>query len=220
LKRWQCPLCGSGKLAPSRPRKIDVRRYCLACSEKTGELVERRCPTLDRRREAVAAKKKQRRRATDAKKKADPRWRIHTIWRRWRNWAPKIWGVDAGRFETIRVVMSRSPGSSGSAWTARGHISLKIDPSTAVHTPDGGESVIRSNFADHLALLLHEMTHLACDHGERHGDQFRSMLADAARYLLGEHFITDGYDLSSVYGGLDPAVAAGFQRAIDAGYWE
>lgn len=49
--RWVCPTCGTGRLAPSRPRKNDVRRYCLPCSEKTGRLVERVAPSLERRRE-------------------------------------------------------------------------------------------------------------------------------------------------------------------------
>ena len=51
-RRWVCPSCGSGVLAPERPRKDDVRRYCLDCSKATGRLVERACPALDRRRAA------------------------------------------------------------------------------------------------------------------------------------------------------------------------
>lgn len=53
--RWSCPLCSSGVLAPSRPRKVDVRRWCLACSEKTGKLIER-VPI------SLAAKRKERKR--------------------------------------------------------------------------------------------------------------------------------------------------------------
>lgn len=41
LRRWRCSRCGSGCKAPSAPRKNDVRRYCLPCSEETGKLVER-----------------------------------------------------------------------------------------------------------------------------------------------------------------------------------
>ncbi len=36
-KRWVCPLCNVGKLGLQRPRKNDVVRYCLPCSEKTGK---------------------------------------------------------------------------------------------------------------------------------------------------------------------------------------
>jgi hypothetical protein len=52
MKRWICPMCQAGKLAPERPRRDDVRRYCLPCSQTTGRLVERACPALDRKRAA------------------------------------------------------------------------------------------------------------------------------------------------------------------------
>lgn len=68
-KRWICPLCENGVLAPSRPRKNNVLRYCLPCSEKTGKLVERTCPALDAKREAKAERK----RAKAAKRPAKPR---------------------------------------------------------------------------------------------------------------------------------------------------
>lgn len=50
--RWQCPHCQHGCLAPTKPRRDDVRRYCLDCSRKTGRLVERVAPALERKREA------------------------------------------------------------------------------------------------------------------------------------------------------------------------
>lgn len=65
MKRWVCPECGAGKLAPVRPRRDDVRRYCLPCSERTGRLTERVAPSLERarteqteRRKAQAARKR------------------------------------------------------------------------------------------------------------------------------------------------------------------
>jgi hypothetical protein len=54
LIRWVCPDCGQGKLAPSRPRRDDTRRYCLRCSEKTGRLVERAAPVLEAKRQRGA----------------------------------------------------------------------------------------------------------------------------------------------------------------------
>ena len=62
-KRWVCPKCDVGVLAPIRPRKNNVLRYCLPCSQVTGKLVERFCPSLDDARNAKAAK-------ADAKKAA------------------------------------------------------------------------------------------------------------------------------------------------------
>ncbi len=49
--RWVCPMCDEGKLASSRPKKTATVRYCLPCSERTGELVERTCPVLTNKRE-------------------------------------------------------------------------------------------------------------------------------------------------------------------------
>lgn len=43
MRRWVCPLCDEGKLAPERARRDDTRTYCLACSERTGRLVRRTC---------------------------------------------------------------------------------------------------------------------------------------------------------------------------------
>lgn len=71
--RWKCLICNAGVLAPTKPRKNDVRRYCLKCSKETGFLVERVAPTLEKKRElkkAVASKKSKAKRATINKKNA------------------------------------------------------------------------------------------------------------------------------------------------------
>jgi hypothetical protein len=49
-RRWVCPTCRAGVLGPERPRRDDVRRYCLACSAKSGRLVERTAPAAERER--------------------------------------------------------------------------------------------------------------------------------------------------------------------------
>jgi DNA-directed RNA polymerase subunit N (RpoN/RPB10) len=54
--RWKCERCGDGLLAPSKPRRDDVRRYCLPCSSETGKLVERFSPALEAQR--ITAKRK------------------------------------------------------------------------------------------------------------------------------------------------------------------
>ena len=48
---WRCPTCGNGVLGSKAPRKNNIVRYCLPCSAKAGKLIERVCPTLDRKRE-------------------------------------------------------------------------------------------------------------------------------------------------------------------------
>jgi len=56
--RWECPTCGAGVLAATKPRRNNIARYCLPCSGKAGVLVERLCPTLERqRKQKVDAKK-------------------------------------------------------------------------------------------------------------------------------------------------------------------
>jgi hypothetical protein len=72
-KRWDCPNgVHAGVLAPAKMRRIDVRRYCLACSEKTGVLVERTCPAKEReqaKRKETRRKKGERRADGDREKK-------------------------------------------------------------------------------------------------------------------------------------------------------
>ena len=70
-KRWKCPMCNKGALAPSRMSADDVRRYCLECSATTGKLVQRVCPALEKERERKqekAASAAKRRRATEARR--------------------------------------------------------------------------------------------------------------------------------------------------------
>lgn len=59
--RWVCPNGCPGKLGSTRPRKDDVVRYCLACSERTGKLVQRTAPALERQRAARTSSLSERR---------------------------------------------------------------------------------------------------------------------------------------------------------------
>ncbi len=71
LVRWDCPNeLHPGVLAPSRPRKDDVRRYCLDCSKKTGRLTERVAPKLAKQREAAEQKTRERAKKRAEKKRA------------------------------------------------------------------------------------------------------------------------------------------------------
>ena len=74
--RWKCPTCGHGLLAPTRPRRNDVRRYCLPCSSKAGVLVERIAPALDAQRNRRDAQRREREKAQrerERKRKNTPR---------------------------------------------------------------------------------------------------------------------------------------------------
>ena len=81
-KRYVCPLCGTAVLSPSRMAKDDVRRFCLRCSERTGKLVARVSPVLERQRRrskertAKKAATKRHREAPKRKLAADVRKRV------------------------------------------------------------------------------------------------------------------------------------------------
>jgi hypothetical protein len=60
MRLWVCPRCKDGCKAPSRPRRDDVRRYCLACSKATGRLVERVSPAIQHDKERRLEIKKER----------------------------------------------------------------------------------------------------------------------------------------------------------------
>lgn len=68
--RWKCPTCDHGLLAPTRPRRNDIRRYCLPCSSKAGVLVERVAPALDAQRAARDAARRERERKTRERQRA------------------------------------------------------------------------------------------------------------------------------------------------------
>jgi len=67
MKFWRCPDCGNQKRAPGKPRRNDVRRFCLPCSQRTGYMVERVCPTLEKKRAKVKAKVSAKAKAVRAK---------------------------------------------------------------------------------------------------------------------------------------------------------
>ena len=122
--RWKCEICDDGLLAPSRPRRNDVRRYCLPCSAKRGTLVERIAPALEKKREKRAAfvsvkvkKKRVRKRQKlqpikERQKKAKQRQAI------FEKEADRIWSLfypegTNRRRPRINIVFSRNRGCSG-----------------------------------------------------------------------------------------------------------
>jgi len=208
--RWVCPQCGAGKLAPSRPRKDDVRRYCLPCSERTGRLVERLSPALERQRR----EKEERRRSRDKRKRAAKtrararnrearaEWivereialgfaqdggkdSIHGWFRRLRKL--KAWGCKMSHC-SLRVRYSDTdrhahPWTSGHAWLEEGEIVI-----TAAK-PRAGYPTLRQK-AEVIQTLLHELAHPAAfgrfgHEGTNHGPEFKRTLLEAAEELTG-----------------------------------
>lgn len=120
--RWKCQVCDSGLLAPSRPRKDDVRRYCLPCSAKTGKLVERIAPTLEKQRAETQAKARQRKATKRAKavnaKTAHTGFDVQKEARRLWRILQKQENKPRRLFPTIKVVNRKRRGSSG-YWDGR-----------------------------------------------------------------------------------------------------
>jgi hypothetical protein len=65
--RWECPNGCGAVMGPRRPRKDDVRRYCLPCSEESGRLVERVAPVVEKERKAAAERAAKKRAARAAR---------------------------------------------------------------------------------------------------------------------------------------------------------
>lgn len=58
MKIWRCPTCEGGLRAPERLDRLDVRRWCLRCSARTGTLVERSVPSRESEKERRAEARK------------------------------------------------------------------------------------------------------------------------------------------------------------------
>lgn len=202
MRRWVCPDCGKGVNAPDRPRTDDIRRFCLPCSEKTGRLVKRTCPTLDRERSAKsekaaakrsAAAKRERAKARAerekaAAKRAREQERAEAAARASREYrgvnldveAERIWNTPSlveyhrgSRLPTLDFRRRRQGYTSGRAW-----------PWRIVMTLGGPVDEV-------LWVLAHELAHSAVDRRGRHGhdEVWAAAYAGAARDRWGaEHF--------------------------------
>lgn len=149
MVRWKCDTCGSGCLAPSRPRMDDARRYCLPCTEATGRLVKRVAPTLERKRVArtEARKASDKRKRATVQAKTQTKKRIQQAAKRthegiaiapeakrlWRLLEPYHKGAPLpavevstrGVYEADGLLWSRGGGYAGLAYLGEGRIWLK-----------------------------------------------------------------------------------------------
>lgn len=168
--KWKCPTCQIVVLAPSIPRKNDVRRYCLPCSAIAGVLVERTAPALDKKRLArkIATSKKQSvKRATVSRNKAPAKEQARIDAQRKamiQKEAAKIWQLmepyhHGKRLPTIKIVRARNWGSQyGHAVTQRNSIQVNVDLD---------QSTSRSKRV--WEVLAHELAHCAVPPQPRQG---------------------------------------------------
>lgn len=215
MRRWVCPSCGDGNHAPDRPRKDDVRRFCLTCSKGTGFLVVRVCPALDNQRvqKAEQATQRRERRAarTQDRKQTDYNYQYmvgdldilveaRSMWKVLRAVSKDVkckgWTWS---FPEVSVQRSARGRWSGHAYYGRHRITMTF-PRTWGNHPRHRATV--------LEMTLHELTHLAHGHGrndaagrERHHDErFNQILSAAAKTIWGIEKlpIVDGYKTSRV----------------------
>jgi len=188
--RWICPTEGSehaAVLAPSKPRRDDVRRYCLECSKATGRLVARVPPALEKAREAKKAK-------AEAKKQA-------------RVARPRALAVDYYTVAGINLMEEmrrflKLPVFKETLRKQRGEPTLAIRRRTMRPTRLGFAQYARLRIiiADYPGIdehcvrdtLLHELCHLACppyvmgkDAGRHHGVRWKNTYRLACEQAFG-----------------------------------
>jgi hypothetical protein len=206
--RWQCP---NGKhpgvLGPMRPRRDNIVRFCLPCSEEAGRLVERVAPSIERKRaerQARSAAKAQLQRERERQAERE-RWLVACT-------DGETVNVKAEAEQMIRLAAfneafkPRPPArryrlpkiklAKGTV-SGRGHASYWNDE---IYLACGTvESVwLRT-------MLLHELCHLAYDrtartnHHRHHDHGFKLMLARAAKELWGLGAFAEQVDSPAAY---------------------
>ena len=163
--RWKCPTCDSGVLAPSKPRKDDIRRYCLPCSEKVGRLQTRVAPALEKQRERSAMsnkKKNQRKRQTASKRASVKNQKQAAIKARQRLFdkeAARIWDLMEpwhknkfkGKVPRVTLANAKRVGHGGGGLSWGGSVQVNV---SQIQTASS------QKYAWHV--LAHELAHCAC----------------------------------------------------------
>lgn len=198
MKRWVCPTCSGGINAPSRPRKDDVRRYCLPCSAKTGRLVERSCPSLERVRAIKTEKTTAQRLAKQKEERAAARAERERRAARIKKWTEQAerealerrtaLGVDllveAERLWNLPYI-KQQPSWRPKLPTFEFHRS-EHKVHTSGHCWGHGSRAritvtIGRDECEAFAALLHEIIHAVMPNGEHHGERFWMTLRSASR---------------------------------------
>ena len=169
--RYVCPNCGSGKLAPERPRRDDVRVYCLACSEKTGRLVKRVSPALERKREAGRARSVAKAQTKRERERA--------------KWIVKLKDANGVlRSLDVRAELARALRDMGYRRTVD-DVDITIRRGKKPHHSGHAWGVLRvaftfgrGSYEEALTLIYHEAAHLADSCHNGHGVKFHRTLAD------------------------------------------
>jgi hypothetical protein len=189
--RWVCPDCGVGALGPKRPRNDATVRFCLSCSARTGRLVPRTAPALERQRETRADQQLRReqreqrvvreRERTYGFKGLDLLVYLRRFWELPSIREARVLSRSDGGRETPRrtlpeLVIRRSPAKS---WTSGHEVGVRHTRRVNLR-----RIVLTVGLADDhagvLVTLLHEVVHAALPCNVHHGPQFWAYLITAA----------------------------------------
>ena len=164
--RWVCPVCEDGKLGPRKPRKENIIRYCLSCSEKAGKLIERTTPALDRQRKARAEKSAEQRSARAKREREKEKRRTHVVLR---DAAGRVVELDPVK-ETKRLAKKAGIAHVRVTWNRRadGFNTGRASTRGRVHLSIGSRSL-----EQFCSLMAHELAHFNTPWDEHHGDVWR-----------------------------------------------
>lgn len=188
--RWECPNeLHPGVLGPTRPRRDNIVRYCLPCSEAAGVLIERVAPALDRKRaDAKAAAERKRLSKQERERDKARSQRVLAV----REPDGSIGEVD---IRATLEKMIRLPVLRDHAERSCPYIQLQAPkvtlrrsrnkPYTSGHAPYYSWEFTVTAAADPERIefeetLLHELIHLLLP-GAHHSNRYRSVLVQAAR---------------------------------------
>lgn len=162
--RWECPNGCAAVLASTRPRRDDVARFCLACSAKSGRLVQRSAPALVSRAAARFCVG-----GLDLVAALYQAWSlpISREWRETRRLPSQVPGLHVRRVAML-------VGSYGYAWPWQHRMVVKVCEGNA-----RSELTVEREKLRALGTLLHELAHILMRGStERsHGPSFRVCLA-------------------------------------------
>lgn len=207
-KRWICPTpdCPNharGIIGPIRPRQDDVRGYCLLCSEASGRLVKRACPS--RVRQATA---KAQLRATAAQRAKERKLAAAGQYPEVLRYAFNAWlSLDAWEYNlrpcapVLQIRKARKAGTSGRAFYQDNRIAL-----TAGVDQAWGYTILLHELA-HIAVFRHEVQR--GDLG--HGPLWKMLYHSAAQEITGQPITVRKATIAEI----DRAIAAAFQRWLD-----
>lgn len=213
-RRWECPNGRHpGVLGPERPRRDDVRRYCLPCSEATGRLVERTAPAVEKAR-AERAERSAAKRSTATQRAAaaeltarsaggiDLQAEAARFWR-----LPVLREARGGRATAPLPTITWRRARNGKAHTS-GHIDgWRKHVVVTIGTDVGGA----------VETVLHELVHASLPYSAGHSDRFWSTLRSAAREAFpdADYRFHEGRPNERGYA-LDNRIGQGINRALAA----